>query len=126
MKLTKELLEDVMVTALEGGIGYWACLLNDTPEWEEYDEKFPDEPTSVVAAYMLWDGKNISFEHDYDETMDEPAVCSINLKDLERACDQFKRVYHQTVQERIDNSEFDSDDADVIIQFACFGEVIYG
>ena len=126
MKLTKELLENVMVTALEGGIGYWACLLNDTPEWEEYYEKFPDEPTSVVAAYMLWDGKTISFEHDYDETTDKPVVCSINLKDLERACDQFKRVYHQTVQERFDNSEFDSDDADVIIQFACFGEVVYG
>ena len=79
MKLTKELLEDVMVTALEGGIGYWACLLNDTPEWEEYYEKFPDEPTSVIASYMLWDGKTISFEHDYNE-----AVCSINLKDLEK------------------------------------------
>ena len=40
--LTVEDMDDIMTTALEGGIGYWACLDNSTPEWEKAERQLKE------------------------------------------------------------------------------------
>ena len=50
VRLTDEDIEDIVVTALEGGIGYWACLDNTGKEYEEAPE---DEPVSITATKIL-------------------------------------------------------------------------
>lgn len=69
IKITEELFDDIIVTALEGGIGYWAQLDNSTDDFKAYYED-EDNCTSEIAARLLLDGRTINFtdaEADYDE-----------------------------------------------------------
>ena len=61
--LKEEVLLDVLTTAIEGGIGYWACLLNDDKDW--------------VAARKQW-----KTEHN-----DTPCYCDVALQVMKKCPD---------------------------------------
>jgi hypothetical protein len=63
--LDKEELKDILTTAIEGGISYWACLGNDDPEWiaarDRYEKEHKEIPLSekliwknLTAAILRW------------------------------------------------------------------------
>jgi hypothetical protein len=110
-ELTEEDITDIVVTALEGGIGYWACLDNTGEEFENAPE---DEAVSETVARILLNNGSVFFE-------DEEARYELTLEKLLNGIEKYARM-----NSGIDMDDLDADMADVIVQYAIFCEVIYG
>lgn len=113
---TDDDLENIIVTALEGGIGYWACLDNTGEEWDE-------KPGGVATSEWAWKIlKNHGQLHFIDEE-DDDADYFMDLASLFngiRLCIQRKDWYGGRME------VLDAALADMIVQYAIFGTVIYG
>lgn len=121
--ITPEDIDDIMVSALEGGINYWA------------DEAKVEEDKRVAA----WGHERISRGRclkihtmepfDEDDTEWYELTKEKFLKGIERyiaqptSGDFLEFVDHEL---RIDAGNVDAVVADAIIQYALFGEIIYG
>ena len=110
-EITEEDITDIVVTALEGGIGYWACLDNTG---EEFENAPKDEAVSETVARILLNNGSVFFE-------DEEARYELTLEKLLNGIEKY-------AQENggIDMDDLDADMADAIVQYAIFCEVIYG
>ena len=122
VKLTEQDIEDIMVTALEGGIGYWAILDNSRPEFENWPEEMS---CAEIATRILISGGKISLIEEENEE-----VHDLSLNDIltgiqtfvNEGCDRYGAFNPQ----EIDLGNFDAECADLVIQFAIFGEQVYG
>lgn len=115
MKTPREqFLEDVLVTAVEGGIGYWA----------------------EVAEYRYRDCHAVIAERE-DATGEGPRRFTLSAAKLEEglarvASPEFKinaRQRGEILSDSATNGEaclIDADSADCIVQAAVFGELVYG
>lgn len=121
VNLTEQDIQDIVIIALEGGIGYWACL-DDT-------DASGDKTTSEWAADVLLTGGSLTFT-DAEGDPDDPDTESWTLT-LDKLLNGIKLYFedgcHVKVEDNsIDTSDIDANDADCIVQFALFGEVVYG
>lgn len=114
--LTDEDLENIVVTALEGGIGYWACLDNDNGDFMGIPK---GTATSEWCWQILQNGGSLHFFDAEDIAGDE---WYMDISDL-----------FTGIGLAIRNHEWDGDMdvldayvADCIFQYAIFGSVIYG
>ena len=123
-----EEIADIISLALEGGIGYWACLCNDTPEWKEL--RTDNSTYEEIALKLLLSGKCVEFE---SATPDE------NIEDLDGRTgepDSHWRLTKEKLENglslyllnggKVDIENMDVLDGDAIIQYSIFGEVIFG
>ena len=106
-----ETLEDIVVTALEGGIGYWAVLDNTTKIWDKYD--YCDLPCSQAAFELLYNGESLRF---YD-TEDETEMWHLTWKKLIKGVEKFGGVKEEDIDATV---------ADQIIQYALFDKIVFG
>lgn len=106
-----ETLENIVVTALEGGIGYWAVLDNTTKTWDKYD--YCDLPCSQAAFELLYNGESLKF---YD-TEDETEVWHLTWTKLIKGVELFGGVKEEDIDATV---------ADQIIQYALFGKIVFG
>lgn len=113
-ELTEEDITDIVVTAIEGGIGYWACLDNTGYEFESEPE---DEAVSETVARILLQNGKVTF---FDEE-DECARYELTLEKLLNGIEKYANE-----NGGIDMDDLDADMADAIVQYAIFCEVIYG
>jgi len=107
--------ENICVTALEGGIGYWACLDNTGKDW---DAKPKDVPTSVWFWKLLKDGKTLHFT----DAEDDDGDYFLGMDSL--YCGITKAIEQGDWDGDIDM--IDAEVADMIFQYGIFGEVVYG
>lgn len=114
LELTANDIDDIMVTALEGGIGYWAILNNVGEDWESKPKGLP---SSQWATKLLLEEKTV-----YLEEREEDTIHGLTLQKL---IEGFEKNYKERPW---DNSIEDGDasTADCIVQYAIFGEVVYG
>ena len=112
VELDNECIDDIMTTALEGGITYWC---DDAEVVGEYLGEFANEQISRGGALKLHDSEE---DETYELTLDKFLIGLAKLVG-ERGLDV---IY----QGKIDPSNIDAEDADTIIQYAIFGEVVYG
>lgn len=113
--ISDEDLEDILITALEGGIGYWACLDNTGHDWEKQPK---ETPTSVWAWKILNDGGTLRFLDEEDDS----AEYTLDMA-------SFFSGIGLSISKGVWSGDMDGMDAvraDCIIQFAVFGDVIYG
>jgi len=114
-------IKDIVITALEGGIGYWGCLIN---EGEDFDLFYKDQKgisTSEFVADLLLSGKSIYFyDSETNSNEGEPWELRLNmiLNGIEMYIQETKNINF------IDN--LDSLVADTIFQYAMFNEIVYG
>lgn len=122
VKFSEEDIEDLVVTILEGGIGYWAVLDN---RGEEFEKAPADEPVSITATKILLKKGELTF---YDVENNDVSV--LNLENLQRGIqryiDEDYDYYDALTSEEPDLGEIDADAADTIAQLAMFGEIVYG
>lgn len=126
-KLDDEEVKDILTTAIEGGIGYWACLGNDDPAWAEARDKYKAEHNERpcycdVAFELLNNNKAVVF---YDEEDDDKQLL-LTKENFINGCKLYEEHVGKTIHTMLDTGEFDANDADMIIQYSLFGEVIYG
>lgn len=116
---TDDDLENILITALEGGIGYWACLDNGG---DDFDRQPRDMPTSEWCWKLLQDGGSLHFYDAEAVGEDDCEEWYMDLADLYKGVGLAIRSGDWSG--RVD--DLDATVADSIIQYALFGSVIYG
>ena len=115
-----DFLANVLITAVEGGIGYWA-------HTEKYHWKQDKEGNMIEASVRIRDSE----EHTgrwYEVTLETIATGIARLKDKEK-----KIAFNPQLKEAMlladnedDASYIDAAIADCIVQAALFGDIVYG
>lgn len=114
--LTESDIESIMVTGLEGGIGYWACLENTGKNWAT---KPKEEPSSLWATKLLLEGKEVLFSDVEEEDVE---IWTLTLDKLIKgySLNREKRPFDSSIEKG------DATTADCIIQYAIFNKLVYG
>jgi hypothetical protein len=114
-----ELCTDVLITAVEGGIGYWSALTSykwDAPPGERHasivDVEEEGEPGSTVTLV------------DLEKAMSKIAAGEAQVRPSLR--ETVRLALEQGDACPMGGDDIDADVADQIFQIAVFGEVIYG
>lgn len=146
VKITDSILDDILSTALEGGIGYWAILCNDHKDWRAAHNRIVERRTtdpeckyvptySEVALEVLNNGDAIRFEDaegeggaDDRHKNEGLEYCpwQMTMEDLISGIQEYIEDNSRNIINCIENGDFDANDADQIIQYALFKEVVFG
>jgi len=117
--------ESLIVTALEGGINYWA----DFPDYEylairEWAKKnnLNGEPFSVKFAKYIWSGYSVAILDVENPEDEEIAIISLNR--IKKGWQLFSQQRHH-FSDFLDNNT-DAITADVWFQCCSLGDVVYG
>jgi len=124
LKITDEDLCDIVCTAIEGGIGYWARLDNTREEWLEFEkEEFKDLTVDEIATRILLNGKSLYLI----DREDKNTVFELNLTKLLYGIQETIANDSSLLEDgELDTCNVDGEVADTIIQYAIFGELVYG
>lgn len=117
-KITIDDIENIIVTSVEGGSNYWMGIDNSTSEWADKPEKMP---ISQYIVELILAGKTVKF-YDIEDEDDTENDWTLTL-------DKLLNGFKLNAQQRPEDSDLDNADAttaDCIIQYAMFGEVVYG
>ena len=114
--LTKEDIDDIMCSALEGGICYWASKAEVVEEKRCGD--WGHEQIARGGALILHDAES----SDKWELNLEKFLNGVKLW-LQNGDDWYGALQCDGT---LDTGEIDADMADMIIQYASFGEVVFG
>ena len=124
--LSDEDITDLMVTAIEGGIGYWACLDNAS---ERYINAPEDESVAETAANILLNGGKVTFL----DTDDHSTEWTLSMYKLMHGIYMFLKegngcgvLDYENGKVVIDLGQIDSERADMIMQYALFKKIIFG
>ena len=111
-------IDDIMCTALEGGITYWCIDAKPTAEnWpEKYGVKWLHEIISRGGEIILTDEDDVKYR--------------LTKHHFLTGLQQFVNEFNCTLEPcnggyNIDTSEIDASGADLIIQYALFGELVF-
>lgn len=108
-------LADIIITAVEGGIGYWCP---DYELGEIVTGREPGEVWNAYAARNLVEGGTMVFREQYSDHSEEHTLTVAKLlTGLGRALADHRHF-------QLDN--MDATDADVVIQYALLEEIRYG
>ena len=119
VEISDELIEDILCGAFEGGITYWAnnisCHDNEDMKkvggWKhEYLTKTKKKNAKLIIHTI--EGGQV--------TMSKKSII-----DTLQKMDNPENGYTKALG-RILNETYDADDSDIVVQMACFGEVVYG
>jgi hypothetical protein len=120
VELDDQFIEDMVVTAFEGGSNYWVDHVQIN---HPAGEKMKGEPVSTWAASALNLGGNVVvFVREEGDSHDCPPVTMT------------KEMLVSGIQTWINNHtcspealmDYDADDADCVLQYAVFGELVFG
>jgi hypothetical protein len=124
IEIDDSVLEDVFVTAIEGGSKYWyhlsinaVCLIRDAVPREE------ESCLSVATFKAVMKGVEVPI-HDAEDIEEQIGLISLEtmadrLSKLATSDDKWALQAHM-------NEEGDSESADVVFQYLALGEVVYG
>ena len=119
VEISDELIEDILCGAFEGGITYWAnnvsCHDNEDMKkvggWKhEYLTKTKKKDAKLIIHTI--EGGQV--------TMSKKSII-----DTLQKMDNPENGYTKALG-RILNETYDAEDSDIVVQMACFGEVVYG
>ena len=115
-------IDDIICTALEGGITYWC---DCAKIMGEYLGEYASDQISRGGKLKLHDAE----ENKWHELTKENFISGLKQFVLERGFIKNEGNGHYgnviTDDNRLDMSKIDATDADCIIQYAVFGEVVY-
>lgn len=123
--VTNKDIDDIMCTALEGGINYWAT---EAEVVGEYRGKWAHEQISRGGELVI----HLDEPFDDDDTEAYTLDKANFLRGLRMYLEDPEKPYNivefdkETGKNVIDTGEVDAVVADVIIQYALFGEVVFG
>lgn len=120
--ITEDMVENVIVSALEGGSNYWYFV-----DVEDFEQDLPTKNGKALteriseAVY-----KNPSFKMPvYDVEDEEDVLGYLSQKNLRRGLELCAKDYPE-VFKRLTDDEIDAEDADIIFQLTVMGEITFG
>lgn len=120
---------DIIATACEGGIGYWAVLWNEGKEWDEAEKRLLESGEDPLYCDVFWEvlrsGGKVKFTDAESEKPDSKGTWYMDLEKFKSGCAQYAKERGSVVKALADGA-FDAIEADCLFQYALFGEIIYG
>lgn len=113
----EEFLDDIIITAIEGGIGYWSVC--HSYKWENQPEV-----TAVIQEFDEWDNEPIGDKITVNRDLIRKGLKEIIAGESNCHPNGVKVIAGATATN--DGGEIDADLADVIVQVGCFGNIVYG
>ena len=117
----KQFLADVLSTAIEGGINYWAAVDFDSAERVECEQDALGWRYGSVRILDKVDGT----EFGTMRTIDANTVAR-GLRELRKTDRYSFKDLRKADRTNGDEGDFDAGDADAVIQLGIFGEIVYG
>lgn len=122
-KIEREVLEDIFVTALEGGSNYWYCLSMDAAKLiRAVVPKKEDPYLSTAILKAIERGVEIPINDAEDESY---VVGAISMKTMKERIQKLADSPNKWALVKHINGEGDGDSADVVFQYLAMGEIIY-
>ena len=119
VRVSNEDIDDIVCTALEGGIGYW-CYRAEVEG--EYLGEYASDQISRGGTLKLYDA-----ESDDVWDLDKAKLLNgISLAITNGFLLEYKWVKFKNEIITIDTYQVDAEVADAIIQYALFGELVFG
>lgn len=129
--ITDQLVDDTLTTALEGGINYWATAARVDGAWPAGPSRYnPDPDDGLYASEVLTHGGRLIIDIDPEVVDDDPdglvkAHNTLTLTALKRGIRKYCEL-RKTTPAAIDDNPLDASEADVVVQLAIFGEIVFG
>jgi hypothetical protein len=131
-----QLVEDTIVTAIEGGSNYWYWVKVEE-NWFEVAKRYDIaeakketpprlslSPFSMLIANALMNVENFQMNvYDLEDT--DERLGTLSKESFVRGCEICATKYPH-VWENFMTASFDADDADVLFQLAVMGDVVFG
>lgn len=119
-----QLLVDVITTAVEGGVNYWASVSRYV--WGPHDVQSTEAPHAAATLHDNEDTANGHFELTVD-AMARAFDLLCERRDIVGVGDSdWRRRMTAMYLEPDGEHDFDAGDADALVQIAWFGDVRYG
>ena len=120
IEISDELIEHILCSAFEGGITYWANNVSC------HDKEDMQKTGGYKSEYLTKTKKKDAVIYIHDaETEEKYPITKKSIIDALQKMDTPEYKYTKALG-RILNETYDADDADIVVQTACFGEVVYG
>lgn len=125
IELTREVLEDIFVTALEGGSNYWYLI--GAEAIKKVRAVIPDRsiPFSQALFSAVYDHEVDVEIHDIEEEEDEEAVGTISMTTMSERLQKCATDDNSWAILNEINENGDATSSDVIFQYIALGEVVY-
>lgn len=117
--LTDEDLNDILCSCIEGGSNYWAQIQNEGEQWDEVEKKLPAGHTIEDHIMAMWD-------EGYDLVIMDVEDGELHSISFERFLEAIQSVIDDGTWSSADIYDVDGIVGDCIMQYAAFGEVVYG
>lgn len=117
--LTEEDLNDILCACIEGGSNYWAQIQNYGEQWDEVEIELPEWHTIEDHIMAMW-------HNDYDLVIRDVEEDELHYISFKRFLDAIQSVINDGTWTTDDVCDVDGYVGDCIMQYATFGEVIYG
>ena len=125
-EVTREMLEDIFVTALEGGSNYWCEI--DLPS-NAFMREHKNEATSIIIFKAVYDhGMKIRVFDVDDDDEGKVAIGELDVTNFEKRLQKLidDGNGHHLMAQIDDAGAADAESADVVFQYLSLGEVVYG
>ena len=106
--LSDDDIKAILITAIEGGIGYWSKV-------ENYDPNLDHQFIYVIEHVDESDNERLGRKFIIDRKIIEHGIAICRDK-----------YPHLKIESRMYTDDYDVNDADAVIQCGCFGELVYG
>ena len=122
-EIKREVLEDIFVTALEGGSNYWYYLSEDAIKLiRDAVPKSEDPYLSTAILKAIEKGVEVPINDAEDE---EEVLGTISLKTIQDRLQKLSRSGNSDALMAHIKEEGDADTADIVFQYLSFGEIVF-
>jgi len=125
IELSREVLEDIFVTAIEGGSNYWYFLSKDAVKRIRQAVSREQVPYLSIATFIAVIDHGVAVPIN-DVENEEDIVGWISIETMQQRLQDLYNSENRWALERHINEEGDADSADVVFQYMTMGEAIYG
>lgn len=108
-RLTDQDCADIAITAAEGGIGYWSVIVTTYDPVSSDDFDHGKRPVYFVI------------EEEEPWNLDGPTPFVVNAAFIRQGVRRMVAAGH-----KFDMEDYDAETADLVIQYAAFGKVVFG
>ena len=123
-KIEREVLEDIFVTALEGGSNYWYFLSsNATKLIRDAVPKSEDPYLSTAILKAIERGVDVPIN---DAEHEDEVIGTISLKTMQERLQKLSRSANSDALMAHIKEEGDAETADIVLQYLAFGEIVFG
>ena len=124
IEIDDSVLEDVFVTAIEGGSNYWYFLSEDAVKLIRKAVPREEESCLSVATFKaVMKGVNLPIN---DVENEEDIIGWISLETMADRLSELATSGNKWALQAHMNEEGDSESADIVFQYLTMGEVVYG